>query len=397
MALTRPKGQAGTNTKSKKTVTPAITHIKQNGLHCTGSSTSVEDETADDTASKLVKKKHKRGDGAMDILTIFKLVDDEDPSQGYVCEPCVELREANPKKHGKLQTIFKGNNTAMRTHIQRMGMSHYCRYYALQQELELLPYCKTRWGSWNGVIAQMLLLKKAVKIFINTTDDSDDVPNVDKHQRKYASYHVSETEWDLLAMIRKVLAAAANVQEAFLAEYYPTIWRILPLYEDFIAQWQIFSEDPGMAVLRHAIQAGIANLEKYYNKTDNSPAHIVSMYLNPCIKDEYFNVAWTEDGQQQALAVMEKVFDKYCRKHATEIATCKDPIPTPELSSSSNSFGSLMSRVTEGRRAREKLVTKDFRAGLKLYIEEPLIVNDEQASPERQAEHIFKWWKANAM
>ncbi|KAG2123483.1 hypothetical protein DEU56DRAFT_49781 [Suillus clintonianus] len=152
-----------------------------------------------------------------------------------------------------------------------------CCEDALDQELELLPYCKTRWGSWNGVIARMLLLKKAVKIFINTADDSDDVPNVDKNQRKYASYRVSDTEWDLLTMIRKVLAAAADVQEAFSAEYYPTVWRILPLYEDFIVRWQTFSKDPKMAVLRHAIHAGITNLEKYYNKTDNSPAHIVSM------------------------------------------------------------------------------------------------------------------------
>lgn len=53
------------------------------------SCTSVDDETADsDTASELVKKKRKRGDGGVDILMIFKLVDD-DPSEGYVCEPCV--------------------------------------------------------------------------------------------------------------------------------------------------------------------------------------------------------------------------------------------------------------------------------------------------------------------
>ncbi|KAG1811956.1 hypothetical protein EV424DRAFT_1349513 [Suillus variegatus] len=149
---------------------------------------------------------------------------------------------------------------------------------------------QTQWGSWNGVIAQMLVLKKAIKMFINTADDSDDVPNVDKNQQKYASYHVSDTEWDLLTK------RSANVQEAFAAEYYPIVWQILPLYEDFIIQWQTFSEDPKMA--------GIMNLEKYYNKTDNSPAHIVSMSngyfildLNPCIKDEYFNVAWTKDGQ----------------------------------------------------------------------------------------------------
>jgi hypothetical protein len=108
------------------------------------------------------------------------------------------------------------------------------------------------------------------------------------------SYRISEDEWDLLAMIQKVLAvcnstsrariytsyvcqAAANVQEAFSAEYYPTVWRILPLYEDFIAQWRALAEDPKMAILELAINAGIESVEKYYNKTDNSPAHIVSM------------------------------------------------------------------------------------------------------------------------
>jgi len=69
----------------------------------------------------------------------------------------------------------------------------------------------------------------------------------------------------------------ASVQEAFSTEFYPTVWQILPLYEDFIVQWQKFSEDTKMAALRLAINAGIESLEKYYNKTDNSPAHIVSM------------------------------------------------------------------------------------------------------------------------
>ncbi|KAG1834972.1 hypothetical protein DFJ58DRAFT_847502 [Suillus subalutaceus] len=542
MASTRSKGQVGANTKSKKTTTvtklPVIARVKQNGLHRTGSSTSAEDETADDTASewtKPVKKKRKRGDGAADILTIFKLINDDDPLQGYICEPCVELCEANSKKHSKLQTIFKGNNTATHTHIQCMGMSHYCQYQEKcvqqnidmdercvpQEELDRLegkapdtqhsildftetmkpmagpqytndglqehiirfvletdqvqnitadnvsvndkslrvlgkklrneshdfnataqhPHCfshavalaegafltklspsvkkKNSAGmdedvpvippppddmsmgdidaskssfrtSTEGLtvpasqeVLQEVLRRcarsraRASAILLNAItqeNNSDDVPNVDKNQRKYASYRVSDTEWDLLTMIRKVFAAAADVQEAFSAEYYPTIWRILPLYKDFIIRWQTFSEDPKMA-------AGITNLEKYYNKTDNSPAHIVSIsqFLH---KDEYFNVAWTEDGQRQAFTVMEKCNDRI-------------PMTEPGSSESSNGFGSLMSRVTEGRHARKKLITKDSHAELKSYIEEPLIVNDQWSSPEHQAEHILKWWKAN--
>ncbi|KAG2065553.1 hypothetical protein BDR04DRAFT_1161279 [Suillus decipiens] len=113
-----------------------------------------------------------------------------------------------------------------------------CCEDALDQELELLPY------------SQMLLLKKAINIFINTADNSDNVLNVVKNQQKYVSYCVSDTEWDLLTMIQKVLAVAADVQEAFLAEYYPTVWQILLLYEDSIIWWQTFSEDPKMAVLQ---------------------------------------------------------------------------------------------------------------------------------------------------
>jgi len=62
-------------------------------------------------------------------------------------------------------------------------------------------------------------------------------------------------------------------------EYYPTVWRILPLYEEFIQKWRECAADPDMAVFWAAIEAGIESLEKYYNKTENSPVHIVSMCM----------------------------------------------------------------------------------------------------------------------
>jgi hypothetical protein len=84
---------------------------------------------------------------------------------------------------------------------------------------------------------------QAVKLFISTADDSEDMPKVDKSQPTYNSYKLSEDKWDLLALIQQVLAvvilpfcviiivltvvdvcqAATEVQEAFSAEYYPTI------------------------------------------------------------------------------------------------------------------------------------------------------------------------------
>jgi hypothetical protein len=44
-----------------------------------------------------------------------------------------------------------------------------------------------------------------------------------------------------------------------------------------MAKWRAFAETDKMASLQPAIYAGIESLEKYYNKSDNSPIHIISM------------------------------------------------------------------------------------------------------------------------
>lgn len=68
-----------------------------------------------------------------------------------------------------------------------------------------------------------------------------------------------------------------EIQKAFSAEYYPTLWHVIPLYKEIIHKWKEYSSDVDMQVLWTAIEAGVDNLEKYYNKTENSPAHIVAM------------------------------------------------------------------------------------------------------------------------
>jgi len=73
---------------------------------------------------------------------------------------------------------------------------------------------------------------------------------------------------------------AANIQEDFVAEYYPTVWQILLLYKQFIAKWQEYASDPNFITFWPAIEAAIDSLEKYYNKSDDSPIHIVSMFTS---------------------------------------------------------------------------------------------------------------------
>ena len=60
---------------------------------------------------------------------------------------------------------------------------------------------------------------------------------------------------------------------------------------------------------------------------------------------------------------------------AADVTNISDALAQP--TAASNGFTSLMSRVTERRRARESLITKDSHAELKLYLNEPLLLIDE--------------------
>ncbi|RDB19757.1 hypothetical protein Hypma_013237 [Hypsizygus marmoreus] len=81
------------------------------------------------SGESVVPRPKKRG-ATSDVYTVFSVVDPDDESKGHQCDLCRKLKDANPGKYHKLQTIFKGNVTALRSHIARQGMDHYNHYRA---------------------------------------------------------------------------------------------------------------------------------------------------------------------------------------------------------------------------------------------------------------------------
>ncbi|RDB25436.1 hypothetical protein Hypma_008116 [Hypsizygus marmoreus] len=208
--------------------------------------------------------------------------------------------------------------------------------------------------------------------FTNHANDSLEVPNVDKDQPLYKSYHFSSEEWDLLFLILEVLEEAANAQEQFSSEIDPSVWWILPTYEYFMSQWHNLADRPDIKPIRHAILLGVKYLEKYYNKSDNSSANILSIYLNPCTKDAYFANHWNFSGQEHACIVMEHTFDKYSAAYAAEYGE------------------NWLAFSLSNRLADESVTPKDPCAELAEYLSTPLFPMD----PSRKTD-ILKWWKLN--
>ncbi|GJE88702.1 hAT transposon family protein [Phanerochaete sordida] len=290
----------------------------------------------------------------------------------------------------------RGFITKVRRSPQAKAFFKKCCAQATGEVLELLPFCKTRWGTWHTVLGRTLILQKAITAFINQADDSDEVPNVERGQPKWSSYRLEPEEWDLMKLIYKVLDEAAIVQNHFSSETIPTVWRVLPLYESFMREWETMQCSSAMAVLRPAIECGLESLRKYYNKSENAPVNIVAMYLNPFIKDEYFMSNWTQEGQAEARQTMEKVFDRYQSAH--EAALPK--VSTAETSSAgvkaaaeprARSYNSWILDATASRRQREASAARGGRSELLRYLNEPLA----EAS-EGDISAVLEWWKKHA-
>ena len=65
-----------------------------------------------------------------------------------------------------------------------------------------------------------------------------------------------DTEEEIDALVKELYfilttscQASAAVQQSFLVEYYPTVWHILPLYEEFMSKWHEYAKDPEMVAL----------------------------------------------------------------------------------------------------------------------------------------------------
>ena len=115
-------------------------------------------------------------------------------------------------------------------------------------------------------------------------------------RRKFDALQLPDTEWqrvaDLLALLsvskfpcganymvtnRRPFQRAESAQQKFSSDKVPSLNLVIPAIEALHKGWQTRSERPKYAPFVAALEAVIATLEKYYDKTGDSNAYIVSM------------------------------------------------------------------------------------------------------------------------
>lgn len=161
---------------------------------------------------------------------------------------------------------------------------------------------KTRWNS----MARMI--KKAITSPIYEALNA----YVQRHKSEgVGEDELSEDNWMILRIIHDVLDQVAQTTLA-LESSVSTLDNVLPAMDFILEQFEHHKElhkhDKTMASM---FNSGWSKLEKYYNMTDESPAYVAAIVLDPNSKWTYIENNWRKTRQNKSKKMMEKLWKEY--------------------------------------------------------------------------------------
>ena len=165
---------------------------------------------------------------------------------------------------------------------------------------------------------------QAIDDFCVLADNDRDLPPL-RRGKKWADYRLSGLEWQIIELARDCLKVSALSSHIFPAEFSyqivadthgelsahktSTIHMVFPLIEKVQSDWENHCLNPVYAPVKHALEAGLKNMSKWYRKADDTLIYFIShgMYtcfwlknmiyvwqlvLDPTRKLSYLDAAW---------------------------------------------------------------------------------------------------------
>ncbi|KIK76894.1 hypothetical protein PAXRUDRAFT_90536, partial [Paxillus rubicundulus Ve08.2h10] len=85
---------------------------------------------------------------------------------------------------------------------------------------------------------------------------------------------------------------ANDIQQYFLDEERPTLWRAIPAFEELQMAWEGKQDDTKYLLFKNVCHNGLNKISKYYNQFDEKPVYILALVLHPYYKLDYIKMAW---------------------------------------------------------------------------------------------------------
>lgn len=171
--------------------------------------------------------------------------------------------------------------------------------------VQLILDMKVRWSSTYLMLVRAEQNKTSVDTFIDKLHPEE--PDGSKRD-KIRALKLDGDEWERVGLFLDLLAHANKAQQAFSSDQTPTLHLAIPALEALHRAWSSRAGRPKYGRFIPALEAACVKIDKYYEKTTESPAYLMAMILNPKEKMSYFKKHWSPELQGDVVECVEKVF-----------------------------------------------------------------------------------------
>ena len=129
---------------------------------------------------------------------------------------------------------------------------------------------------------------------------------LERHKdEELANDKLEEEDWAILKEIHEFLDTLLQITLA-LEAHHSTLDTVLPIMDFVLEQFENFKErHRNHPILAPIFNSGWNKMEKYYRLTNDTPAYVAAIVLNPNFKWQYIQANWNEVWIQNAKPMME--------------------------------------------------------------------------------------------
>ena len=189
-----------------------------------------------------------------------------------------------------------------RKYLEHLAVSYGCR------PLEIKIWVRTRWGSLSDCFHVILILQKVcfyffyhvkhlthsliqpIDRFCHLVDNEDDLPPL--VNGKWANYQLLAAKWKIIKLAHHCLSVSQQFIYLSCSKFLSqipaathgelsvhkeaTCYKVFPLLERLQTQWEALCANDEYEPIHAALDAGLINMQKWYQKTDNTSIYFIS-------------------------------------------------------------------------------------------------------------------------
>ncbi|KIK84155.1 hypothetical protein PAXRUDRAFT_152961, partial [Paxillus rubicundulus Ve08.2h10] len=93
----------------------------------------------------------------------------------------------------------------------------------------------------------------------------------------WTAFIFKASDWKHANDMCSIILDANNIQHIFSHKDQAMLWHVIPAFEELQTSWEAKLNVPCYMLYKDAIQQGLTNIGKYYNKFDDKPVYVLAL------------------------------------------------------------------------------------------------------------------------